>query len=98
MSVTLILIVVLSLTACGDRLTMENYNKIYCMQEKLDEELGLPVYEAGMTLKAVKRILGKPTSNYQDGNFVVYVWGTAEKNITVVFNQDQAISKSQTGL
>ncbi len=95
----LILIVILSLTACGNsKLTMENFNKITCATLNYNTFQ----YEGGMTLEQVKNILGEPTESTSSSAMGVtstaYVWGTEKKNITVSFYNGRAIMKVQTGL
>ena len=82
----LIIVAILSLTACGNsKLTMENYNKITCGTLNYNTYQ----YEGGMTLEQVKNILGEPTesasSTVMGVTSTAYVWGNENKNITVSF-------------
>lgn len=98
--VLLILVAVLSLTACGSNMnvTKENFDKIVC-----GTPTGTGIFVGGMTLDEVKEILGEPSDNASStvpGGFSVnaYVWGSKKKNIAVSFYKGQAIVKVQTGL
>ena len=99
LSVALILVAILSLTACGgSKLTKENFDKITCATLNYDTMK----YEGGMMLDDVKALLGEPTesasSTVMGSTTTAYVWGSATKGITVTFVDNMAISKAQTGL
>ena len=97
---TLVLVAILSLAACGGngKLTKENFDKITCATLNYDTMN----YEGGMKLDEVKAILGEPTENSSSTvmgrTATAYVWRSATKVITITFVDDMAISKAQTGL
>lgn len=97
--VLLIVIAILSLTACGDsKLTMENFNKITCATLNSTTFQ----YEGGMTLEQVKAILGEPSDSASTTIMGVtstaYVWGNNKKSITVSFTDGKTVTKVQIGL
>lgn len=99
----LLIVIVLAvgiLTACNtnSKLTMANYDKINCATLNYTTMQ----YEGGMTLNAVKDILGEPDSSSSTTvmgvSATAYVWGNDKKCIAVSFVDGQAIYKTQVGL
>jgi hypothetical protein len=86
--------IALSLTGCiGSKINQANYDKI---------ETGI----TGMNVEKVKEVMGEPTEQNSGGvgiggvgiNGRTMVWKDGNRSITVIFINDQAISKSQAGI
>lgn len=83
-----------SLVGCiGSKVNQANYDKI---------ETGI----TGLKIENVKEIMGEPTEQQSSGIGLggigikgnTMTWKDGNKSITIVFLNDQAISKSQNGL
>ena len=84
----------LSLTSCiGSKVTKENFDKL---------ETGI----TGMTVQKVKDVMGEPTEQNSGGIGLAGVgvsgrtmtWKDGDRSISIVFINEQAISKSQVGM
>lgn len=84
----------LSIVGCiGSKVNQANYEKI---------ETGI----TGLKVEKVKEIMGEPTEQQSSGIGLggigikgnTMTWKDGNKSITIVFLNDQAISKSQNGL
>ncbi len=86
--------IALSLTGCiGSKINQANYDKI---------ETGI----TGMNVEKVKEVMGEPSEQNSGGigiagvgiNGRTMIWKDGNRSITVIFINDQAISKSQVGI
>ncbi len=84
----------LSLVGCiGSKVNQANYDKI---------ETGI----TGLKIEQVKEIMGEPTEQQSSGIGLggigiksnTMTWKDGDKSISIIFLNDQAISKSQNGL
>lgn len=84
----------LNLTGCiGSKVTKENFDKL---------ETGI----TGMNVQKIKEVMGEPTEQNSGGIGLAGVgvsgrtmtWKDGSRSISIVFINDQAISKSQVGM
>lgn len=75
-------VLLVTLTACGEKLTQENFNKI----------------SSGMPYTEVVKILGEPKSSEGGGVFGITagasVWADEKHQVTVVFVNEKVASKT----
>jgi hypothetical protein len=86
--------IALSVSGCiGSKITQANYDKI---------ATGV----TGMNVEKVKEVMGEPTEQNSGGigiggvgiNGRTMIWKDGNRSISVIFLNDQAISKSQNGI